>query len=137
MENDCLFCKIIKGDIPSSKLYEDKETFVFLDIAPVNVGHALIVPKKHSADLLDMPDKDIENLFKVAKEVADAVMKGTGATGFNLGMNNRKSAGQLVMHSHLHIIPRFDGDGLRHWPGKKYAEGQADEVKKRIEKFLK
>jgi len=61
-----------------------------------------------------MPNKDIENVFKAAKKIADAIMKGTGCSGINLGMNNRKAAGQLVMHAHLHIIPRFEGDGLRH-----------------------
>lgn len=133
---DCLFCKIMKGEIPCAKLYEDKDTFAFLDIAPVNKGHALVVPKKHYSDLLDLPDKEIASLFRAAKKVSDAVMKGVGCQGFNLGMNNGKAAGQLVMHAHLHIIPRLDGDGLRHWPGKKYAEGEAERVKEDIKKYL-
>ncbi|MCX6707176.1 MAG: HIT family protein [Candidatus Woesearchaeota archaeon] len=126
---DCIFCKIIKGEIPSSKVYEDKHVFAFLDIAPVNKGHVLVVPKNHSLDFSDMADEDIKAVFVAAKKIANAVMKGTGAQGYNLGMNNKKAAGQLVMHSHLHIIPRFDDDGLKHWPAKKYTEGEAEKVK--------
>lgn len=133
---DCIFCKIIKGEIPSSKVYEDKKVFAFLDINPINKGHVLVVPKNHSLDLSDMADEDIKNLFIAAKKIANAVMKATGAQGCNLGMNNRKAAGQLVMHSHLHIIPRFEGDGLKHWPGKKYAEGEAEKVRQDIIKNL-
>ena len=107
-----------------------------LDINPVNKGHALVLPKKHSADFSDMADEDIKNAFVAAKKIANAVMKGTGAAGYNLGMNNRKAAGQLVMHSHLHIIPRFEGDGLKHWPSKKYAEGEAENVRASIAKEI-
>ena len=133
---DCIFCKIIKGEIPSHKVYEDKKVFAFLDINPVNIGHVLVVPKNHSLDLSEMTDQDIKDVFLAAKKIADAVMKGTGAAGFNLGMNNKKAAGQLVMHSHLHIIPRFEGDGLKHWPGKKYAESEAERIRADISKLL-
>ena len=133
---DCIFCKIIKGEIPSFKVYEDRNVFAILDINPVNKGHVLVVPKNHSLDLSDMADDDIKNLFIAAKKIANAVMKATGAHGYNLGMNNRKAAGQLVMHSHLHIIPRFEDDGLKHWPAKKYAEGEAEKVKQDILKSI-
>jgi histidine triad (HIT) family protein len=129
---DCIFCKIIKGEIPSFKIYEDNKVFAFLDIAPVNKGHVLVLPKNHSIDFSDMADEDIKAVFVAAKKIANAVMKATGAQGYNLGMNNKKAAGQLVMHSHLHIIPRFNEDGLKHWPGKKYAEGEAEKTKKEI-----
>jgi len=133
---DCIFCKIIKGEIPCSKVYEDKNVLAFLDISPVNKGHALVIPKKHYADFLDMPDEAVKQIFTAAKRIANAIMKGTGAAGFNLGMNNRKAAGQLVFHAHLHIITRFEGDGLRHWPGKKYGEGEAEETAGNIKKYF-
>jgi histidine triad (HIT) family protein len=134
---DCIFCKIIKGEIPSYKIYEDDKVIAFLDIVPVNKGHTLIIPKKHSLDLTDMEDEDVCALFKTAKKLAPAILKATGADGFNMGMNNRKAAGQLVMHSHLHIMPRFSNDGLKLWEGKKYEEGEADKIKESITKELK
>ena len=133
---DCIFCKIIKGEIPSYRLYEDDSVIAFLDIQPVNKGHTLIVPKKHSLDITDMEDEDITAVFTAAKKLAPAILKATGADGFNLGMNNKKAAGQLVMHSHLHIMPRFSNDGLRLWSGKAYKEGEADKVKESIIKVL-
>lgn len=134
---DCLFCKIIKGEIPSSKVYEDKNVFAFLDIAPVNKGHVLVVPKRHFKDLSEMPEDEIRDLFIAAKKLSRAVVEGAGAQGYNLGMNNGKAAGQLVMHAHLHIIPRFDRDGLMHWPGKSYGDGEMAVMKDRIAKAVR
>ncbi|PIN86035.1 HIT family protein [Candidatus Woesearchaeota archaeon CG10_big_fil_rev_8_21_14_0_10_44_13] len=134
---DCIFCKIIKGEIPCLRIYEDKDVLAFLDIAPVNRGHALVIPKKHYADFTDMPDEAVKQVFVAAKKVADGVMKGVNANGFNLGMNNRKVAGQLVMHAHVHIMPRFEGDGFKLWEGKKYLEGEAKKVMESINKKLK
>lgn len=134
---DCIFCKIAKGEIPTNKVYEDNNVIAFLDIVPMNRGHTLIIPKKHYADLTDMPDAEIKNLFVAAKKISLAVIKGVNAEGFNIGMNNKKAAGQLVMHAHLHIMPRFENDGLRLWEGKKYNEGEAEKVKGSIVKELK
>ena len=133
---DCLFCKIIEGKIPSSKIYEDKTVIAFLDINPVHPGHTLIVPKCHSTSLFDMPEDDIAAVFSAAKKIAQAVKDATGAGGINVNMNNDKAAGQVVFHSHIHIVPRFDNDGLRLWPGRKYAAGQQDEIQKRIKERL-
>lgn len=129
---DCLFCKIIEGTLPSAKIYENEHVVAFLDINPVHPGHALVVPKRHSTSLFDMPDDDIAHVFHVAKKIAQAVKEATGAGGVNVNMNNDAAAGQVVFHSHIHIVPRFENDGLRLWPGRKYSEGQQAEIQKRI-----
>ncbi len=130
--HDCIFCKIIKGEIPSSKLYEDDKVYAFLDIQPVNKGHTLIIPKEHYNDLLETPDETVDAMFRAVKKVAPAVMKGVNADGFNLGMNNKAAAGQVVFHAHLHIVPRFRDDGLKLWPGGKYDEGEVEKVRESI-----
>ncbi|MBW2990958.1 HIT family protein [Candidatus Woesearchaeota archaeon] len=132
----CIFCKIVKGEIPSNKIYEDNEFLAFLDIAPVNPGHALVIPKLHCKNLLDFPKAEETDLLEFIKKVAKAVVKATKAEGFNLGMNNGRVAGQLVDHAHFHIIPRFSGDGCKHWPKKDYKEGEMEEVMKKIKNFL-
>ncbi|NQU98924.1 HIT family protein [Candidatus Woesearchaeota archaeon] len=134
--DDCIFCKIVKGDIPSTKVYEDDEFYAFLDLHPINKGHALVVPKHHCRNLLDFPKSEETDLMEVLKKVANAVVKGTNADGFNIGMNNEKAAGQIIMHAHFHIIPRFSDDGLSSWPDKEYEEGEMDKVKDEIVKYI-
>ena len=133
---DCIFCKIAKGEIPSAKIYENEKVFAFLDIAPMNKGHALIVPKEHHKDLLDMPDNLLLEVMKAAKKVAKAIVKAVGADGFNIGQNNGRASGQAVMHYHIHIIPRFEDDGLKHWPQGKYEEGEIDKVAEDVKALL-
>ncbi|MEY4745020.1 MAG: hypothetical protein RL272_965 [Candidatus Parcubacteria bacterium] len=116
--NDCLFCKIVKGDIPALKVYEDDTVLAFLDIAPVNVGHTLIVPKAHFENCASTPDDAMAAVMRAAKLVGAAALKVTGAHGYNVGINCGAAAGQIVMHTHVHVMPRFEGDGLRHWPKK-------------------
>jgi histidine triad (HIT) family protein len=134
--DECLFCKIIKGDIPSNKIYEDKEFLVFLDIGPVNKGHTLVVPKKHYVTFLEMNEKELGKMMKIVQKIANAVIKGTKAQGFNIMINNKRAAGQLVDHVHLHIIPRFENDGFKHWPQSKYKEGEASKIADEIKSFL-
>jgi histidine triad (HIT) family protein len=134
---DCIFCKIAKGEIPCAKLYENEHVLAFLDLAPVNKGHALVIPKKHHQDLLDMPEKLFEEVGKAAKKIAEAMILATGAEGFNIGQNNGKASGQIVMHFHLHVIPRFETDGLKPWPHKKYEDGEIEEVRESIVKNIR
>ena len=134
--DDCIFCKIIAGEIPCSKIYEDENVLAFLDIGPVNKGHALVIPKEHHETITDLPDELLCELSVAVKKVSDAVMKGTGCDGVNVLMSNKKAAGQLVPHAHLHIIPRFEDDGLKHWPQGKYEDGEADKFKEKIASFL-
>lgn len=132
MSEDCIFCKIIKGEIPSTKIYEDDEFYAFLDIKPINKGHTLVIPKTHCRNLMDFPKSQETDLMEFLKKVAKAVVKGVGADGFNLGMNNEPAAGQVVFHAHFHIIPRFDNDGLSSWPDKEYEDGEMETVKEKI-----
>ncbi|MBI4149852.1 HIT family protein [Candidatus Woesearchaeota archaeon] len=134
---DCIFCKIIKGEVPSSKIYEDDNVYAFLDISPVNPGHTLVVPKQHCTDLYEMTNDEINAVFTTAKRIAKAVVRGVQADGVNIGMNNGKAAGQIVFHAHIHVIPRFMNDGYHHWHGKPYEGGQQAEVAKRIVTNLK
>jgi histidine triad (HIT) family protein len=136
MATDCLFCKIIKKDIPSNVVYEDKDVFAFLDINPVNPGHTLIVPKKHSGDLTEMDSKAIATLYSAVQKLSSALLK-TGYDGVNVMMNIKPAAGQIIFHSHVHVIPRQRADGLHPWPGKPYAPGDAKAWAERLAKALK
>jgi histidine triad (HIT) family protein len=133
---ECIFCKIIRGELPSSKIYEDQDVIAFLDIMPVNKGHVLIIPKKHHETMLDVPDELLSGMMVASKKVASAVRQGLGCPGFNIQMNNYEAAGQVVPHAHLHIVPRYKGDGLRLWPGGKYKEGEREDIAAKISHFL-
>lgn len=120
MNQDCIFCKIIAGQIPAAKIYDRGGVYAFLDIAPVNKGHALVVPKSHHETLFDLPEDLGREILVALKVVGQAVMAATGASGLNVGMNNFESAGQLVHHAHFHLIPRHAGDGLTLWTQHAY-----------------
>ena len=121
-EKDCIFCRIVQGEVPCARVYEDDVALAFLDLGPVRPGHTLLVPKTHYATLLDMPDELGSALVAGLKKVGRAVMAATGATGFHVLQNNFPSAGQSVFHVHWHIIPRTDGDGLTMWPQGAYPD---------------
>jgi histidine triad (HIT) family protein len=130
---DCIFCKIVRGEIPCAKIYENDLVLSFLDIGPINRGHALVIPKKHYPTLFEIPDEDLAACASVARQVARAVYRAVGATGLNFLQNNFRSAGQLVEHAHFHLIPRFANDGfLTTWPGKAYAVGEMDKTLQKI-----
>ena len=134
---DCIFCKIIDGKIPAAKVYEDGLTVSFLDIMPANKGHCLVVPKKHSQTLAEMEDNDLVAMIKTAKKVARALSLSFGNGSFNIVMNNGKEAGQVVNHSHIHIIPRFQKDRLRiKWSHLKYEGDEMKEYADKIKKFI-
>ena len=136
MSDECIFCKIIKGEIPCTKVYEDDNVFAFLDIGPVNKGHTLVMPKEHYETILDMPDELLCSVTKAVKKLSKAVKEGTGCGGLCILQNNFKISGQLVPHYHVHIIPRLETDELKHWPQGKYAEGEADEIAEKIKKVI-
>ena len=134
---DCIFCKIIKGEIGAHKVYEDKDTLAFLDINPVNIGHVLVIPKGHYANIFEIPEKDLLDVVRTVKKVSHAVKKGLKADGINITMNNEPAAGQVVFHLHIHIIPRNINDGFKHWSGKRnYQEGEKEVVVKDITQAL-
>ncbi len=133
---ECLFCKIVKGELPSSKIYEDEDTLAFLDLFPVNKGHSLVIPKEHYETIFDVPSDILSKVSSVMKNVADAVKKGVNADGISIAQSNGKDAGQVISHIHFHIMPRFKDDGLKLWPQGKYEEGEMDKFKEDISKFL-
>lgn len=109
---DCIFCRIVRGELPSEQVYQNDAVLAFLDIAPIAPGHVLVIPKQHYATLWDVPDHLAPELNQVLRTVGQAVLKATQATGLNVVMNNYASAGQVVPHAHWHLIPRREGDGL-------------------------
>lgn len=127
---DCIFCKIIKGEIPSYKVYEDEYVFAFLDINPVSKGHTLIIPKKHLLRFADAENDDISKLFVGVKNVAKKIEN--ISDNYNIGINQGKLAGQVVDHLHVHIIPRYENDEIKMWPGKRLEEEKAKELLEKL-----
>lgn len=117
---DCIFCKIVSGDIPSAKVFESETCLAFLDIAPVNPGHTLVLPKGHYPTLMDIPEELGGDMMATLSKLGKAVMEATGADGINLMQNNHEAAGQEVHHVHFHLIPRHSDDGLKLWPQAGY-----------------
>jgi len=136
MSDDCIFCKIVKGEVPCSKVMDNGKVLAFLDIQPINKGHTLVIPKEHYETLLDTPDSSLKDMMSTAKKVAKSMRKTLKADGVNLGMNNFAPAGQEVMHAHIHVIPRYEADGLEHWSRNSYEEGEMDDVLKKLTMFL-
>ena len=134
---DCIFCKIVVGQVPSKKLFETDKTQALLDAFPAAKGHSLVIPKKHYETLLDIPEEDLKDAIVVAKKDAQAVVKATNADGFNLVQNNKEAAGQLVKHVHFHIVPRLKDDGLKlHFPSNQAEEKVLLEMQEKIKKEL-
>ncbi|MDD4995664.1 MAG: HIT family protein [Patescibacteria group bacterium] len=129
---DCIFCKIISGEIPGVRVYEDEKFLAFLDINPVNPGHTLVVPKKHFENILDTDEDVLCDMGKVLKKIGQAVCRGMGTDAFNLMQNNGRTAGQVVSHLHWHIVPRYPDDGIKLWPGNSYPQGEAVIVAEKI-----
>jgi histidine triad (HIT) family protein len=136
-DSSCLFCKILSGQIPCEKVYEDSQTFAFLDIRPVNYGHTLVVHKHHHPDIFDTPEADMCELMRTAQTMAIAIQKATSCEGINIGMNNRPAAGQVIFHAHVHVIPRYGDDGLKHWPHKEITAEQIKQVGEAVRKAIK
>jgi histidine triad (HIT) family protein len=134
---DCLFCKIIAGEVPSAKVYEDDKFVAFLDINPVTPGHTLVVPKKHSYNVLDTDEDVLCELGRILKKISKAVCDGMDTESFNLNQNNGEVSGQVIPHLHWHIVPRYEDDGLRLWPGKPYEDGEAEKVAEKIKSLSK
>ena len=110
---DCVFCKIISGDLPVQKVYEGEKVIAFLDIKPIAWGHVLVVPRDHHATFLDLPKDLVRELALESKKVAAAAVKAARADGFNLLMNNDRCAGQAIPHAHFHIVPRKPKDSIK------------------------
>lgn len=107
----CPFCRIREGTLPAHVLYQDEEVLAFLDISPCTPGHTLVVPRRHAVSLAECPPATVAALFLAAVRLAGAIQEGLGAPGFNLGVNDGRAAGQEVPHVHVHLIPRYGGEG--------------------------
>ncbi|MGN1084044.1 MAG: HIT family protein [Lachnospiraceae bacterium] len=136
MEN-CIFCKIVNGEIPSATVYEDEKFRAIMDIAPAAKGHVILLPKKHAANLLEADDSLLSAALPVVKKISNGIKKTLSCDGINVLQNNGEAAGQSVFHLHIHMIPRYDGDGVTvPWEQKSYADGEAAELAKKIAKNL-
>lgn len=132
-KEDCIFCKIANGDIPSKALYEDDNFKVILDLGPATRGHALILPKNHAANLFELPEEDASKVLCIAKKVAEMMKEKLGCDGLNLVQNNGAVAGQTVSHFHLHVIPRYENDGqVIAWEPGEPTQDELEAVRKQI-----
>lgn len=136
-DENCIFCKIANGEIPSVTLYEDADFRVIFDLNPATEGHALILPKEHFADLTELPEQYASRVMPLAGKIGKAMKAGLGAQGFNVVQNNGEAAGQTVHHFHTHIIPRYGReDEMVLWkPGTSTPEGLQDVCAKIGEKL--
>ena len=135
----CVFCRIIKGEIPAAKVYEDEEITAFLDIAPASErgGPTLVMPKRHMETITDLSEEELNAVMRVVRKIVKALLK--FGEGVNVLQNNKRVAGQAVAHMHIHVIPRFERDGIvvEKWVAHRYKEGEIEKVAERIRSFLK
>lgn len=132
-KDDCIFCKIANGEIPSKTLYEDDMFRVILDLGPVAKGHALLMPKEHAANLYELPDETAAGALVLAKKMAVHMTEKLKCDGFNLVQNNGEIAGQTVQHFHLHLIPRYISDGKNiNWVPGEPSQEELEAVRKQI-----
>ena len=128
MSESCIFCRLVRGEIPSARIYEDEHVLAFLDIGPIIKGHTLVIPKAHHDPLTALPADLLARVMQVVQRVAAAQLSGLGADGVNVHQSNGAAAGQVVPHVHFHVIPRFADDGHRwNWAARKY--DSPDEMK--------
>lgn len=134
--DDCIFCKIITGDIPSAKVYEDEHVYAFLDLSQVSKGHTLIIPKTHTRNLYDTPPEVAKELFARVPMIANAIKKTYNPIGLNVLNNNEAEAGQSVFHLHIHLLPKYDvNEGFSaHWPTNdgKYSSEELTKIAENI-----
>ena len=128
----CVFCKIISGEIPSYKIFEDDKVLAFLDIKPVHPGHVLVIPKTHVQNLEEINQEDLTAIIQTVKKLGGLLKSKLQVEGYNVITNNDAVAGQIIPHLHFHIIPRAMGDGLPLWPGRDY---QGEEAERILEKL--
>ncbi len=137
VNSECVFCKIVAGDLPCHRVYSDDNVFGFLDIGPVSPGHVLVIPKRHFETLVDLPAELAATMGSVLPKMAKAVIESTGADGLNVLQNNGVCAGQVVNHAHFHLVPRVADDGLGYrWRAGKYEPGEAEKLCEQISAAL-
>ena len=136
-KQDCIFCRIISGEIPSTTIYENSKFKVIMDIAPANKGHVLILPKEHYDNIYDIDTATAGELFELAVMTARALKSVLDCDGMNLLQNNGTVAGQTVFHFHMHIIPRYEGDTVNiGWKELSYEDGEMEQLREAIRKEM-
>jgi len=133
---DCVFCSIAAGRLPAARVLETPKVLAFLDMAPVNYGHTLVIPKAHYQNFLDLPDELWTEMGRVSRRVAQALRTVLYAQGFNIGMNNFEAAGQVIFHAHFHLIPRYFSDGLQLFPQESYRPGDMEKTAAQLSQAL-
>lgn len=136
-ESDTIFAKIIRREIPAEIIYEDELTIAFLDAYPNHAGHSLVVPKKWSRNILDIDPETLDAVMATVQKVATAVKEGVAADGVNVYMNNEPAAGQVIFHTHIHVIPRYENDGLKPFPSVSYAPGEKEAIAEKIRLLMR
>lgn len=135
--NSCVFCKLASGEFSSATVYEDDLFRAILDISPAAKGHTLLLPKKHAANLFELEEPEVSKALSVAKTLAVAIQKTLQCDGINILQNNGTSAGQSVFHFHIHLIPRYEKDGVTiPWKSLSYSDGEATELANKIQQNL-
>ena len=136
---DCIFCKIISGEIPSTKIYEDELVFAFMDISPINPGHILVIPKEHHVSCASIPEATAGRIFHIASRIGVACKRALDVPGFNMHLADGSCAGQVVMHAHMHVVPRDPEDGFRwNWRQLKYSgDSERESIASGIREKLK
>ena len=129
---DCIFCKIVQGEIPSNKIYEDEHVLSFVDISQANTGHCVVIPKKHVKDIHELDEETAKHLYKVVPTLATAIKNAFNADGINIINNNGEVAGQTVFHYHIHILPRFKDDGVVLKYPSNHGKYDLNEIKNKI-----
>ena len=132
---DCIFCKIVKGEIPSFKIYENDQVFAFEDINPISLGHTLIVPKKHAENLWEITPGDLSAIHLASQKIARALRKAIDATGIACLQLNGREVNQVVMHYHLHLIPKSQNDPELPMTTWELKQGDMEKIKKAAEKI--
>ncbi|MGA2681544.1 MAG: HIT family protein [Candidatus Bathyarchaeia archaeon] len=136
-DDSCVFCKIVRKQLPASIIYEDQDVMVFLDIRPLNMGHTLVIPKAHFVDIFDIPDKLLTQIQIVAKKISLPIKQATEADGISVIQQNGRAAGQEIFHFHTHVVPRFKGQKLPRYGELKEVERHkldkmADKIKEKL-----
>jgi histidine triad (HIT) family protein len=136
-DEECVFCQIVNGEVPCAELLGTERAISFLDISPVNPGHALVVPRRHTNSLVELTQEELHTCIFMVQRVARASVRATGAEGFNVLQNNGACAGQEVPHVHFHVIPRSCDDGFSlGWRQGSYEEGEMEELQDRMKDLL-
>jgi len=133
---DCIFCEILNGKREGHLLYEDNDHVAFLDKYPIDLGHSLIIPRKHHERITDMDSADVGKLFSLVPKIANAILKATNADAFSLGQNNGRAAKQIIPHVHIHIIPRYNSKGTVWTKRQISSDAELVELSKNIRSFI-